>query len=131
MAIKQINIVQKYSSSPLEIVTRQGSIATPVIIQPEWLMDVSVLFGIFIPSASTGIGLVWNPYTTLLDISCGTVGPLDPCTFWITGAQHADLIQFNQGVNAWTNVAPRDITDFFYTKDEIDYKFFILGGGSY
>jgi hypothetical protein len=69
MAFKTLSILEKNTSTPLEISVQKRRLGVPSIIQPTYTFDPSDMYGFFIPCVSIGNGLYWNNSSHLLDVS--------------------------------------------------------------
>lgn len=159
MAYNQIIVTEKYEGAPSSFVTGSRRIATPTIIQPDYQFDVSDMYGIFIPCASIGDGLVWDTNTRLLDVDTAMfmqnasfgwgfewntlTKKLDVDTsiniyvyeadasLALANLQDKDILQYDINVSAFTNEQPIEITNYFYTKQEINNFLDQVDGGYY
>ena len=59
MAYNQIIITEKFQGTPLDVVVSK-SVGVPIMLQPNYVVDVSDLFGVFFQNASIGSGFFWE-----------------------------------------------------------------------
>jgi hypothetical protein len=145
MEFKQLNILNKKAGTPLEIVTVTSRLGTPLMVQPSYTFDLSMMYGVFIPEVSFGSDFAWN--SGILEVVGGVGGALKDLTdVSLNTPLNDQLLAYDTSVSLWINKTAIDVSFyavedisvfswdsrlFFYTKNEIDSLLDAVVGGTY